>query len=149
MPPPTIEFDGFTSYTVTLFRADDREYFVFDNHTLSICAAREDQLEPSERAQIKTLPDAEGFLYYIHAQPRDFGPAECVALENKEEALAINRVLLFLEENEDADQAYEDDGECSFCGGEKDSENECYVDHEDEMRELEERKQFGVEVHSL
>lgn len=147
MPSPTIEFDGAT-YTVTLFRGDDREYFVFGDHTLSICAAREDQLEPSERVQIKTEPDAEGLLYYIHAQPRDLGPAERVALENKEEALAINRVLLFLEENEDANQGYEDDGECSFCGGEKDSEDECYVDHEDEKREQEERKQFEVEVHS-
>jgi len=101
MSAPTVEFDG-TTYTVTLFRADDKEYFVFGQHTLSVCSAREDQLEPSEREQIKTTPDAEGLLYYIHAQPRDLGPAERVGLENKEEALAINRVLLFLEENEDA-----------------------------------------------
>lgn len=101
MRAPTIEFDG-TTYTVTLFRDDKKEYFVFGDHILSICASRDDQLEPSQRGHIKAEPDDEGLLYYIHAQPRDLGPAERVGLENKEEALAIERVLLFLEENEDA-----------------------------------------------
>jgi len=147
MPAPTIEFDGVT-YTVTLFRADDKkEYFVFGDHTISICAARENQLEPSERMQINTEPDAEGLLYYIHAQPRNLGVAERIGLENKEEALAVNRVLLFLEENENAAEDYYED-DCSFCGGEKDSENECYVDHEDEVREEAARKPFDVKVDS-
>jgi len=102
MSAPTLEFDG-TTYTVTLFRADDKKYFVFGQHTLSVCSAREDQLEPSEREQIKTTPDAEGYLYYIHAQPRDLGPAERVGLENMKEAIAINNILLFLEDKEEAD----------------------------------------------
>ena len=119
MPAPTIEFDG-TTYTVTLFRADEKEYFVFGQHTLSVCSAREDQLESSEREMIKSTADAEGILYYIHAQPRDLGPAERVGLENKEEALAINRVLLFLEENEDAVHDVEDEDENSSPEAEED-----------------------------
>ena len=119
MPAPTIEFDG-TTYTVTLFRADEKEYFVFGQHTLSVCSAREDQLESSEREMIKSTADAEGILYYIHAQPRDLGPAERVGLENKGEALAINRVLLVLEEHEDAVHDVEDEDENSTPEAEED-----------------------------
>ncbi|NDG73387.1 MAG: hypothetical protein EBY32_19195 [Proteobacteria bacterium] len=141
MSAPTIEFDGMT-YTISLVRDGKKDYFVFGDHSLSVCAAREDELASWQRSQIKAEPDAEGLLYYIHALPHDAGSPCFVGLENKEEALAVNRVLIFLEENEDATHGVEDD-DCSFCGGEKDSEDECYVDHTQEMRE-----QFGIEVHS-
>jgi hypothetical protein len=117
MPTPNIEFDGAT-YTVTLFRGDHKEYFVFGDHILSVCSAREDQCEPSERSQINAEPDAEGLLYYIHAQPRDLSPAERVALKDKEEAHAINLVLLFLEENEEAVNGADGDDHSSSCDDE-------------------------------
>jgi hypothetical protein len=137
MSAPIVEFDGAT-YTITLFRADDKgemkkEYLVFSEHWLSVCAAHENELESSERSQIKGEPDPSGLLNYIHAQPRDLGDASRVGLQNKEEALAIERVLLFLEENEDAVEGVEEDKEpCSFCGEHVDA---CGEDHGDEMRD--------------
>lgn len=131
MSTPTIEFDGVT-YTVTLFRDGKKEYVVFGEHTLSVCSCHENELASWERSQIKTAPNADGFLYYIHARPRDVGRECFVGLENKEEALAIRRVLLFLEENEDAAHGYYRDEECSFCGKRVD---DCGEDHGDEMRD--------------
>jgi hypothetical protein len=137
MPAPTIEFDGIT-YTITLFRADEKEYFVFNQHTLSVCAAREEQLESSERSQINSMPGAEGLLYYIHAQPRDLGPAECVGLENKEEALAINRALLFLKKNENIVHDIKDENDESVSEADEENEDlapEAEEDRGDDMRD--------------
>jgi hypothetical protein len=152
MSSPTIEFDGAT-YTVSLFRSDEagslkKVYLTFGEHTLTVCACREDEISPSERLLIKGPVADDGFLYYLHAKPYDSAMRSSIVwLKNKEEAVAIERVLLFLEENEGAEPAYEEDDQCSFCGGEKDSADECYIDHDEELRE-EFRKEFSVEVHS-
>ena len=133
MSAPIIEFDG-TTYTITLFRADNegaikKEYLVFGEHSLSVCAAHECELNSWERSQIKATPDTEGTLYYIHAQPLDVGAATFVGLKDKDEAFAVKKVLLFFEENEDAVHGLEEEP-CSFCGNEG-----CEGDHGDDMRD--------------
>jgi len=149
MSAPTIYFDGVT-YTVSLFRSDDtgslnKVYYTFSDQVLTVCACREDEISPSERLLIKGPVAADGFLYYLHAKPYDSAVRSTILwLKEKDEAVAIERVLLFLEENEGAEPVENDhDEQCSFCGGEKDSENECYIDHDEELRQ-----QFSVEVHS-
>lgn len=96
------------AYTITLFRTDEkgsinRVYFTFQDHALTVRSVKEDEICPKERAQIKGPVAEDGFLYYIYATPYDDTRDTFVWLKDKEEAGAIERELLFIEENEDAE----------------------------------------------
>jgi len=89
------------TYTITLSREDKKTRLVFGEHMLSICAALENELPRLERVQIKGPCAEDGFVYYIHAEPYDFGAAAVfVWLKDKEEALALNRELRAIQDAE-------------------------------------------------
>lgn len=133
---PTVQYEELT-YTVTLFRPDKmgvmkKEEIIFGEHRLSVCACRENELNSSERSQIKSAPDAEGLIYYLHARPYDVGAAYLIGLKDKEEALAMRKALREAEDEDEDEDASEDEGDkpCSFCGNKG-----CEGDHGDDMRD--------------
>jgi len=96
------------SYMITLFRADEkgslnRVYYTFEEHALTVKSVKEGEISFSERSQIKGPAAEDGFLYYLYAAPYDDTRDTFVWLKDKEEASAIERELLFIEENEDAE----------------------------------------------
>jgi hypothetical protein len=108
--PKIFYADG--TYTLTLFRpnetgAIERSYYTFDEHALTIFSVKEDEISPKERSQIKGPVAEDGFLYYLYATPYHGERDTFVWLKDVEEARAIERELLFIEENEDAEPDHE------------------------------------------
>jgi hypothetical protein len=102
--PKIFYADG--TYTLTLFRPNEtgeikRSYYTFEEHALTIFSVKEDEICPKDRSQIKGPVAEDGFLYYLYAAPYSYTRDIYVWLKDKEEARAIERELLFIEENED------------------------------------------------
>jgi hypothetical protein len=105
MSAPSITYTDLT-YTITLFREGKSVVSTFGEHSLSICAARENELSAFERNKIKGPAAADGNLYYIYARHYDIALPNFVWLESKEEAVALKDMLSELE-------AGQEDGEYS------------------------------------
>ena len=100
MSAPTVFYADCT-YEITLTRNTKKTRLVFGEHAIAICASREDELSQMERSQIKGPCADDGLLYYIRAEPYDFdGIPFFVWLKDEEEALALNRELRAIEEEE-------------------------------------------------
>lgn len=134
MSSPIVSFDGLT-YTVSLFRPDatgamKEEKYIFGEHSLEVCAARESDFPSWERSQLKG-PAEDGLIYYLFVQPQDVGRPTFIWLNGKEEAGALRKTI------NEAEDCYEDywrqDDTCSFCGH---MVSVCGGDHTDEMREI-------------
>ena len=140
MTSPTVSFDGNT-YMVSLFRPDatgamKENTYTFSEHTLSVCAAFETDLESWERTNIKGPVSDDGKIYYLSAQPQDVGRPCLTWLQNRDESIAHRKAIedaeqLYYHMNDD-DRHYEDDV-CTFCGQ---MISECGEDHGDEMRDI-------------
>jgi hypothetical protein len=133
LPAPVAVFDGKT-YTITIFRKNGtwlKDFF--NEHVLSVCACREDELSSVERDKIRGPVAADDLLYYIRAIPQDAGPASFIWLESEEEAIAVAKAI---QEADDAqwrqEMAEEDKKSCTFCGRVR---SVCGEDHGDEMRD--------------
>jgi hypothetical protein len=102
---PTIFYADCT-YEITLTRNAKTTRFTFGEHAIAICASREDELSQMERSQIKGPCAEDGLVYYIRAEPYDFGGAPFfVWLKDEEEALALNSELRAMEEEEANDDS--------------------------------------------
>lgn len=91
---PLVVYDyEFCTYTITLFNTGSAETLVFDEHFLTVCAAKESELASWERSQIIGPPAEDGFLYYLCAQPDDVGQASLFWLKDSNEAMALRDAI--------------------------------------------------------
>ena len=136
---PIVSFDGI-GYEITLFRPEatgamKEEKHTFGEHNLSVCAAHKDEFQGRTLApQIKGPPAADGFFYYLYAQPDDVGRPSFLWLQNKEEANALRKAIEDAENEQWRHDMIEDEEKpCTFCG---EILRYCGGDHGDEMREI-------------
>ena len=139
MSSPIVSFDGI-SYMVSLFRPDTtgalkEEKYVFGDHSLSVCKAhKEEFLGRTLAPQIKGDAAADGFFYYLYAQPHDVGAPVFTWLQNKMEARALQKAIDMAEEEAHGTEMVEMDKQpCTFCG---EPTRDCGGDHSFEMRML-------------
>jgi len=134
---PIVSFDGM-GYEVTLFRPDatgiKEEKHTFGEHNVSVCAAHKNDFQGRTLApQIKGPPAADGFFYYLYAQPC-VGRPSFLWLQNKEEADALRKAIDDAEKlHYDEEDYWRQDSKCTFCGA---MVSECGEDHGDEMRQI-------------
>ena len=134
MSSPIVSFDGL-EYTVSLFRSGKEEKLTFGEHQLEVCRAHKDEfLGRTLTPQIKGDAAADGFIYYLYAQPQDVGRPSFVWLKDNEEADALRKAIKDAEDQQWRDEYAEDEGKpCSFCG---EILRYCGGDHGDEMRDI-------------
>ena len=134
MSSPIVSFDGL-EYTVSLFRSGKQEKLTFGEHQLEVCRAHKDEfLGRTLTPQIKGDAAADGFIYYLYAQPQRVGRPSFVWLKDKEEAASLRKAIEEAEDQEWRERMVEEDKKpCSFCG---EILRECGDDHGDEMRDI-------------
>jgi hypothetical protein len=140
MSSPIVSFDGI-GYEIMLFRPDatgtmKEEKHTFGEHSLSVCRAHKEDFQGRTLSpQIKGPPAADGFFYYLYAQPEDVGRPVFTWLQNKEEADALGKAIEDAEQLHwhETDDYYREDYKCTFCGA---MASECGEDHGDEMRDI-------------
>ena len=84
---PRITRTGTYEYVINVQR-DKINTYVFGEHSISIARSRRDKLKNWERQRINGEADADGFIYFVEAQPED-GRSSFIWL-TKEEAIELD-----------------------------------------------------------